>query len=156
MCPDPRSRLLSKPLVWPSFWGLLHTIHTQSLLLFWSISSERVWCKGVTETYPRVLNTPSVEPLEGLAHGRTCLPVSHLSLSLPLVCARLNSGTCFPWQVTGFAGSQLSPACWDEEVAFWFCFTLMTSRFAPAKSEKVQTGQGRLCKSTGAGRLWHS
>lgn len=92
MCPDPRSRLLSKPLVWPIFWGLLHTIHARSLLLFWHISSERVWCKGVIETYSRALNIPSVEPLEGPAHGRTCLPVSHLSLSLPLVCPRLNSG----------------------------------------------------------------
>lgn len=92
MCPDPKSRLLSKPLVWPSFWGLLHTIHAHSLLLFWHINSERVWCKGVIETYPRVLNTPSVEPLEGLAHGRTCLPVSSLSLRLPLACPRLNSG----------------------------------------------------------------
>lgn len=90
------------------FLGFIaHNPH--SLLLFWHISSERVWCKRVIETYPRVLNTPSVEPLEGLAHGRTCLPISHLSLSLPLLCPRLNSGRhVFPM---GGDWLYLAPSC---------------------------------------------
>lgn len=85
------------PGFYPNLWsGQVFGVYcTQSMhvLCFYSGGFvQRVWCKGVIETYPRVFNTPSVEPLEGVAHGRACLPVSHLSLSLPLVCPRLNSG----------------------------------------------------------------
>lgn len=138
MCPDPRSRLLSKPLVWPSFWGLLHTIHTRSLLLFWCISSERVWCKGVIETHPRALNTPSVEPLEGPAHGRTCLPVSHLSLSLPLACPRLNLGRhVFPAGGERLDWAPTGSCLLRRGDGILILFHSYTSSLAEAKSEKV-------------------
>lgn len=153
---------ISDPGFYPNLWsgqdfGAYCTQSMHVLCFYSGAIVQRVWCKGVMETNPRVLNSPSVEPLGGLAGGRTvCLSATSAWACLWCVPGWTRAASCLPWEVTGFMGSQLAPACWDKEMAFSFCFTLMTSRCAEAKLEKVQEGQARLCRGTWASRLWHS
>lgn len=86
-----------------------------SLLLFWCISLERVWCEGVIGKRPRVFNTP--------LNRATWRTISWENLSahqLPQPVSGVPQAELWQAHVShkrwlALLSSPLPPACWDEE-----------------------------------------